>query len=798
MIRRLGYMSQKELSTIYRDLVVSAVFLAVCSLALLLRGQESPSGSLAEQFDAQVPGLLRARCGDCHSGQEAEAGMRFDVPIRWNGVPAEHAKWEKVLKMLASGAMPPDDAVALTNEERQGLVHLIRAALDELDCSHPYDPGRVTIRRLNRNEYDNTIRDLFGIDLRLARDFPSDDVGHGFDNIGDVLAVSPLLFEKYLDAAEKVAEAVIQDPESLRVHFRREANQLRPEGQLSLRDDGLWGVYSSTGHVAATFEVPRDGRYRVRVVATADQAGGEPARMEWLVDGQAVETIDVPTRAPKTDTFERVLALSKGSRRIAVRFVNDYYRPEDPDPNQRDRNLYVGVIGLHGPLDLRDEDFTELHRRFVIDRPRDEQSRRELRRAARTVLERFLKRAFRRPVSEDELRTYVNLVDLAVQNGDTYEIGLRVAVAGALVSPHFLFRVESDPDGLPPGSIRPLNDYELAVRLSYFLWSSMPDEELFELADVGKLNDPQTLEHQVRRMLQDPKSWALAENFAAQWLNLRNLWEAQPDPRMFPGFDEPLRKAMLRETLELFMHVVREDRPITELLTADYTFVNRQLAQWYGLSTEGLDDQTFQKISLLQTPRRGVLSHASILTLTSNPRRTSPVKRGKWIMENILGTPPPEPPANVPLLEETEKVSPELSLRHQLELHRKDPTCAACHRHMDTLGLGFENFDAVGKWRTEEKGKSIDVSGELPNGGKFEGVGQLIALLASQKRDFARVLAEKMLTFALGRGLQYTDTCAVKEIVQRLEQNDYRFSALILGIVFSDAFRMRRVAPGNQ
>ncbi|GIW90190.1 MAG: filamin [Pirellulaceae bacterium] len=755
--------------------------------------QSADRVQLAEQFDQTVPGLLRSHCGDCHSGEEAEAGMRFDVPIRFDAVHAEHGKWQKVVKMLASGAMPPDDQAQLEAGQRRQLVQLLRAALDELDCSQGQDPGRVTVRRLNRNEYDNTIRDLFGIDLKLAREFPSDDVGHGFDNIGDVLAISPLLFEKYLAAAEKIAETVVQDPETLRVHFRREGRELRPAGELSLNDDGLWGLFSSSGHVAARFEVPRDGRYHVRVVATADQAGPEPARMELLVDGKPAGTIDVTIRAPRTDTFEQVVELGKGSRQIAVRFVNDYYRPEEPDPQQRDRNLYVGAVSLHGPLDLRDKDFTELHRRFVMARPADSTSRRDVRRAARQVLDRFLVRAFRRPVSEDELRSYIDLVDLAVQNGDSYEMGLRVAVAAALVSPHFLFRIEADPDNLAAGTIRTLNDYELASRLSYFLWSSMPDEELFQLAAANKLHEPQVLEQQVRRMLKDPKSWALAENFAAQWLNLRNLNEAQPDPQQFPGFDDALRQAMLRETLELFMHVVQNDRPITELLTADYSFLNRRLAQWYGVPADKLDDEHFQQVSLVDTPRRGVLTHGSILTLTSNPRRTSPVKRGKWIMENILGTPPPEPPANVPLLEETEKISPELSLRQQLEIHRKDPNCAACHRQMDTLGFGFENFDAVGRWRTLDKGKPIDVSGILPDGGKFDGVGQLIELLASQKRDFARVLTEKMLTFALGRGLEYADTCTVKEVVRRLEENEYRFSELVLGIVQSEPFRKRRV-----
>jgi hypothetical protein len=321
---------------------------------------------------------------------------------------------------------------------------------------------------------------------------------------------------------------------------------------------------------------------------------------------------------------------------------------------------------------------------------------------------------------------------------------------------------------------------------------------LFELAAAGKLRDPTVLKQQVQRMLKDPKSWALAENFAAQWLNLRNLNEVQPDPELFPGFNDDLRRAMLRETLELFMAVVREDRPITDFLTADYTFLNRTLARWYGMPEEGLSEDRFQRVSLQGTPRRGVLTHASILTLTSNPKRTSPVKRGKWIMENILGTPPPEPPANVPLLEATQKEAPNLSLRQQLEIHRKDPVCAACHQQMDTLGFGFENFNAVGRWREADAGRPIDASGELPDGRKFSAAAELIDILATQKRDFARVLAEKMLTFALGRGLIYTDQCAINEIVDRVERDEYRFSALVLGIVESRPFLYRRLAPHSE
>lgn len=757
-----------------------------------LRGEDSERIVAAKRFDAELPSLLRKHCSKCHSGDEAEAGIRFDEPIEFSAVQSQQQKWEKVLKMVESGAMPPDDQPQPSSDTRRHIVTLLRTALYSVDCTQLQDPGRVTIRRLNRAEYDNTLRDLLGVDLRLAREFPSDDVGYGFDNIADVLAVSPLLVEKYLDAAEKAVAAVIQEPDSLRVRFVQEGNQLQGHNSTP-GDDGLHGLFSSDGRVTAQLVVPRDGRYRIEVTATADQAGKELAMMEWLVDGKALHQVQVPVKSPQLATYAQELPLKQGRREVAVRFVNDFYQPDHPDPGERDRNLYVRSITLYGPMDLRDEDFSPLHRRHVIARPQDLANRRDVRQAARTVLEKFLFRAFRRPVPADEVRGYVDLVELAVQKGDSYEQGIRVAMAAALVSPHFLFRLEIDPQPAPQEGVRPLNDFEIAVRLSYFLWSSMPDDELFDLAMQGKLRQPEVLQQQVRRMLQDAKAWSLAENFAAQWLNLRNLNEVQPDPNVFPEFNDQLRRAMLQETLELFMSIVRQDRSVLDFLTADYTFANRTLARWYGLPDASLSDDRFQQVSLRDSPRRGILTHASILTLTSNPGRTSPVKRGKWIMENILGTPPPEPPANVPLLEDTQKAAPNLSLRQQLELHRKDPTCAACHRQMDTLGFGFENFDAVGRWRSHDGRTPIDASGELPEGGKFDGVQQLIAILAAQKSQFARVFAEKMLTFALGRGLEYTDQCAVREVVSRAEREGYRFSAFVSGIVQSRPFLYRRV-----
>jgi hypothetical protein len=399
-------------------------------------------------------------------------------------------------------------------------------------------------------------------------------------------------------------------------------------------------------------------------------------------------------------------------------------------------------------------------------------------------------------VKADEVDRLVRLADSVLDQRGSFEQAIQTAVAAVLVSPHFLFRIEDDGAAYAASPVRELNGYELASRLSYFLWSSMPDDELFTLAGRGELHDEAVLAQQVRRMIADPKSAALVENFAGQWLNLRNLDEATPDPKQFPGFDADLKHAMRRETELLFDAVMREDRRILEFLIADFTFVNERLAKHYGI--DGVTGERFQQIRLPADQRVGLLTQASILTLTSNPTRTSAVKRGKWIMENILGTPPPDPPANVPGLEETQQAKPDATLREQLVLHRQNAVCASCHIQMDELGFGFENFDPVGRWRVEDDGKPIDSAGELPSGERFRGPIELVRILSQRERAFAEALTRKMLTYALGRGLQYYDQCAVEAIVQRMDQNDFRFSSLVLGIVTSEPFRMRRTQGENQ
>ena len=774
--------------------------LALCIPALCLL-QGGSSGALAadgtprtfpaDAYAKQIAPLLSKYCSACHGRKAQEADIAFDKYPSAASVRQDPDTWNSVKEMLDFGAMPPEDQKQPTNEERSLLTNWIEATLQS-KSKNLSDPGRVTIRRLNRAEYDNTVRDLTGLDLRLSKDFPSDDVGEGFDNIGDVLSLPPLLFEKYMDAAEHIAAAAISDNPAGAATQRRERKNLTVTGGGSLDDYGVYNL-SSNGTVSGEFEFPRDGEYSLKVEAGAQQAGSELAKVELAVDDKRVQVAEVKAPVDQMEVYEIRARVGKGKHRFSAAFINDYYNPKAADPKHRDRNLAIRSLEVSGPVDRRPEDLSESHRRILIAAPGNGKTPEQ---AARDILTPFISRAFRRPARPGEVDSLVRLVDLAMEQGDSFERGIQVAISAVLVSPHFLFRVEVDPEPDEPTKIRPLNDYELASRLSYFLWSSMPDDELFSLAGRGVLHENSILDAQVRRMLQDDKAQALVVNFGGQWLNLRNLEEVTPDPARFGELDDVLRRDMERETEMFFSAVMREDRSILEFLTGDFTFVNERLARHYGMN--GVTGEALQKVNLTDGKRIGLLTHASILTLTSNPTRTSPVKRGKWIMENILGTRPPDPPPSVPGLEETQKAAPNLSLREQMVLHRKDPVCASCHRQMDQLGFGFENFDVVGRWREKDGKFLVDASGELPSGETFKGPAELVQILAKRKHQFAETLVSKMLIYALGRGLEPYDQRAIDGIVERVEKEDYRFSAVITGIVTSQPFRMRRGDGGAE
>jgi hypothetical protein len=690
--------------------------------------------------------------------------------------------WERVQEVLENAEMPPRDRPQPTAEESERITHWIEATLSQVECNDS-DPGRVTIRRLNRTEYNNTIRDLVGIDFRPADDFPSDDVGYGFDNIGDVLTIPPILMEKYLAAAEEIARRAI-------VTVFPEPPVFTWTGASGLRGGDRHGeglILASNGEVGRSHRFTQGGTYRIRARAFGEQAGDEPVRIALLVDNREIARFDVSATESEPGTYETRTRIERGEHRVAVAFLNDYYKPKAEDPKQRgDRNLIVEALEVQGPWEERPQ-LPESHKRIIFIEPTGDGDRRQV---ARQVIERFATRAFRRAVRNEEVDRLVLFDDLAGQNGERFEKGIQLAVTAILCSPNFLFRVEADGRPFKPDQARPLNQYEVASRLSYFLWSSMPDEELFGLARQGKLKDGPILEAQVRRMIQDPKAQALVENFAGQWLQLRNLRSFSPDPKLFPGFTEELRDAMETESELFFSSILTEERSIFDFLDADDTFLNETLASHYGIP--GIRGKHFRKVQLPNGRRGGLITQASVLSVTSNPTRTSPVKRGKWILEQLLGTPPPPAPPNVPELEEQEGMLTG-SLRERMEQHRRDPNCATCHERMDPLGFGLENYNAIGAWRDQDGPYPIDASGTLPSGKSFAGPEELKTLLLDRADDFARNLTEKLMTYALGRGLETSDRCVVDRIVEILTQEEDTLTRLITEIVKSDPFQRRGV-----
>ena len=762
---------------------------AILSLVSPNRRQSQAAEPAAKkpEYAVVVAPIVTKYCGKCHGGDEPEAGISFARYPDEASMLKDRRTWERSFEMISGGSMPPADSPQPTAEEKARLMDYLEGALYRIDCTQISDPGRVTIRRLNRAEYNNTIRDLLGVASQPAENFPSDDVGYGFDNIGDVLSLPPLLMEKYLDAAEKIAAEAILVTDPGKPPVKTFANQeiRRSKAAHSHGDDGI--ILVSVGEISAEMDFPNSGEYVIRTQAAETPGGTEHARMEYRLDGKAIKVFDVQARDAQPQACEFRFKTSKGKHRVAVAFLNDFYDEKAKDKNKRDRNLIVRDLEIVGPLDVAPSEFPESHKRLLAVLPVSGKSARD---AARENLEPFLRRAFRRPPTVAEVDKYVEFVARAVSNGESFAFGMRIAVTAVLVSPHFLYRIETDKNPNDPGEKHALNDYELASRLSYFLWSSMPDDQLLTQAAQGDLHHDAVLDDQVRRMLKDPRSQALIDNFAEQWLQLRILNEITPDPGQFPDFNVELREDMKQETRKFCEYVMREDRSILEFLDGSYTFVNERMARHYGMPE--IRGGEFRKVSLEGKNRAGLLTQASILTLTSNPDRTSPVKRGKWIMEVILDKPPPPPPPNVPELAETAKAAPEATLREQLELHRKNATCNSCHRVMDQLGFGMENFDAIGRWRDVDHGKPLDTTGELPGGIHFKGPLELARVLNQKQCEFGECLAEKMLTYALGRGLEYYDRCATDKIVKSLKEQKFRFSVLVAEIAKSDPFRMRR------
>lgn len=790
---------------------------AFLTTALTCRADDSA----APDFATSGAVFLQTYCNACHGSDEPEADLSLTAFTNSKSLISQRKAWDSVLRALSSGVMPPPDEKQPTPDEVAAFKKLVEAIFDHHDRTAPPDPGRVTMRRLNRNEYNNTIRDLVGVDFAPAEDFPSDDIGHGFDNIGDVLTLPPVLMERYLAAAEGIVErAIIPNPPApprrvISARYCEPAGKDVPTTRYRPISTKADGTSIETGPLFTRYKIP-PGEYIFRTKVFAEAADGQTVKLAVLactsdvtgksandeiaatISGKAVDscrpfvlidTVEVTARNEKDpQSIEIQIPRIEGFNRVAVGMVKSSNEAVD-------NKLHIEFLALEGPKDTRPDS----HHNLLACRS-DASSNEK----SREVLTRFATRAYRRPVAEAEVERLLTLARSVEEGGAKWEEAMQFAMQAVLVSPKFLFRVELDQNSAD-GAVAPLDDFQLASRLSYFLWSSMPDEQLFELARENKLRA--ALGEQVRRMLLDPKADALVENFALQWLQVKRLETFAPDPEKFSYFNSRLRRAMLEETRLFFAAVMREDRSVMELLAGDFTFLNQDLSRHYNIGDtngnplygkptrekgEPIRDREFVRVSLpADSVRGGLVTQSSILAVTSNPTRTSPVKRGKWVLEQLLGTPPPPPPPNVPELEDAGQ---ELtgSLRERMEQHRANPACAACHRSMDSLGFALENFDPLGRWRDKDGEHAIDSSGKLPGGESFAGPAELKTILLSKRELFARCLTEKMLTYALGRGLEYYDRPAVNRIVKSIEKDEYRFSALVEEIVTSEPFVHRR------
>jgi mono/diheme cytochrome c family protein len=789
------------------------IVLALAAPWAWLFGQSQPAANKpaeADDFTKVVRPFVAKHCASCHNPEKKKGEVILTADKDEAAVVKNRTVWLTVTKLVHTGEMPPESRPRPPAADIEAFTKAVHDIFERADRSAKKDPGRITIRRLNRAEYNNTIRDLTGVDFQPAEDFPSDDVGYGFDNIGDVLSLSPVLMERYLSAAESIAQrAVLTEPPKPPRH-PAEAIFLQPR----IGRDGGPRTLTTKDSLYYVYRLSQAGEYTFRVRAFGNAPGGEAPRIALFINEKQVATHEVKaTEGRRSGSYEVPLVLKQGEVKASMEFLN----PSPPAADKAAAPDLVPVLGTLGRLgnlsgferprfvsvvrfemEGPKDSYPESHRKILACDPKAPHAEQ-----TRQILARFASQAYRRPAAPDEVERLLRLVEAAEKRGDKWEAAIQLAMQAVLVSPKFLFRVELDdrPDSNQP---HPIDEYQLASRLSYFLWSTMPDDELLALAARKQLGA--NLDAQVRRMLKDPRANALVENFALQWLQLRPLNNFSPDPKLFPAFDESLRSAMFKETEQFFGAIMTEDRSILDLIDGNFTFLNRRLAQLYGIEdTKGnkagqkptrpgggyIPRDKLVRVDLQGTDRGGLLTQASVLAVTSNPTRTSPVKRGRWVLEQLLGTPPPLPPANVPPLEDSRRQLTG-SLRQRMEQHRVDPACANCHARMDAIGFAFENYDAIGAFRNKDEGFPIDPSGTLPDGKSFQGPAELKQILKGKKELFSRCLAEKMLTYALGRGVEYYDRPTIDRIYAALARNDYRFSTLVTEIVKSDPFRLRR------
>ena len=765
---------------LHRLPLVGMLFLSFSSaMTFAQRAAEIPTSQILDN-------TLQQYCVVCHNETLRTADFSLEG-VTASELSSHTSALEKVLRRLASGEMPPTGMPRPSESARFELVSWLEARLDEHASDNP-NPGSPAIHRLNRAEYSNAIRDLLGIDLDHSEDLPADDSGYGFDNIGDVLTVSPLHIEKYISAARRASRLAVGTltPKPIVERYAPQA------GTQNEAIDGL--PHNERGGILFKHVFPFYADYTITIRVRGRRMPHMPSpQLDVRVDGERIKLIDSAfsnlEAQQGTRLYEIPLTIEAGEHEIAAGFLNEYLLPETSSEGDLKSafNYSVDYVLIGGPYATTRVGIKESQERIFICRPADVDQEED---CARKILSNLARRGYRGPVTTEDINPLIALFSEGRKDGGSFEHGIEMALSGLLVSPRFLYRSPALPEGGNVKEIYELSDIDLASRLSFFLWSSIPDEELLLIAEEGNLKKPEILSAQIDRMLTDPKARALVDNFGGQWLHLRNVQDWTPDPERYDYFDNSLRYAFQQETELFIANMIKEDRSILDLIDADYTFVNERLAEYYGI--DGVEGGYFRRVPLIGTGRGGLLGQGSILMVTSYPTRTSPVLRGKWVLENLLGSPPPPPPPDVPALDDSAEISAG-SLREALEQHRANAACAVCHDRLDPLGFALESFDAVGRKRVTEHGLEVDDTGSLPDGTVVDGIDGLRNVLMMRKDEFVETFAEKLLTYAIGRGLEPSDRSTLREIRRIVEASDYRFSALVGGIVGSVPFRMRSV-----
>jgi mono/diheme cytochrome c family protein len=754
--------------------------------------------------------LVNQYCVSCHNQRLKTGGLALDQ-FNVDNVAEGPELWEKVVRKLRGGMMPPQGMPRPTQPVTDELITYLETSLDKNVAAKPI-PGRSPLHRLNRTEYSNAIRDLLDLDVDVAALLPADDESNGFDNIADVLKVSPSLLEQYLSASREISSLAVGDKGTSTIS---KIYRIPPDLAQDDHIDGL--PLGTVGGLLIKHNFPLDAEYEFNVFLLRNIVGyltglEYPHKLEITLDGERIflshvggeednllSDTNLALAGEALDQRLKVrVPVKAGPHAIGVAFLrkNNSESDEQLEPFTRDLDLQnmngiplIDHLSVTGPFQAVGRGDTPSRRKLFSCRPAKASD--ELP-CARKILSALARKAYRRPVTDDDLEPLLSFYQKGRNRGD-FDSGIQNALRLVLSSPKFLYRASPDPANIAVGASYRVSDLELASRLSFFLWSSLPDDQLLTVASQGKLHEPAVLEQQVKRMLADPKADTLVTNFAEQWLFLRNVVSLAPDQNSFPNFDDNLRQAMRKETELFFSSIVREDRNVLDLMTADYTFVNERLAKHYGIPN--IYGSQFRRVQIPGDVRRGLLGQGSILSVTSYPTRTSAVLRGKWILENVLGTPPPAPPPNVPALKDNSGGGKPLPLRALMEAHRANPTCATCHKVMDPLGLSLENFDGVGQYRTKEPAGTIDASGQLADGTKVDGPVQLRAALLKRPEQFVGTLTEKMLTYALGRPLEYYDMPVVRGIVRNAAKDNFKFSAVVLNIITSTPFQMKMAEP---